>query len=374
MITIGVLGAGQLGRMLALAGIPLGMRFRFYDPVADPPAGAVGEHTRACWDDHTTLLAWADSVDVITYESETVPLTVVHSLMDRHLVRPGSEALRIGGDRLLEKEFLSGLGIPVAPFAGVSNLDELATAIERVGTPSILKTRGGGYDGRGQVSIADPASSGAAWDALGAVLATLERRVEFQRELAIVALRGLDGRVITYPLTETRHESGILVSAVAPAPRVPEALQRAAASIAARVLEALDHVGVLAIECFEVDGHLMVNEFAPRVHNSGHWTIEGAVTSQFENHVRAIAGLPLGATESLGHCGLVNLLGEIPALSQVLAFPWAHLHIYGKASRPGRKVGHVTVLASDLHMLSERMQHVINLTRSNADSIEGSLS
>lgn len=374
MITLGVLGAGQLGRMLALAGIPLGMRFRFYDPLADPPASAVGEHTRASWDDHAALLAWADSVDVITYESETVPLTVVRGLMDRRPVRPGSDALRIGGDRLLEKEFLSGLGIPVAPFASVENLDELASALKRLGTPSILKTRGGGYDGRGQVSIADPANSAAAWDALGAVPATLERRVEFQRELAIVAVRGLNRRIITYPLTETRHESGILVSAVAPAPRMSEALQHSAASIAAHVLEALDHIGVLAIECFEVDGHLVVNEFAPRVHNSGHWTIEGAVTSQFENHVRAIAGLPLGSTDCLGHCGLVNLLGEIPALSQVLALPWAHLHVYGKASRPGRKVGHVTVLANDPHMLSERMQHVINLTRSNADSIQGSLS
>jgi len=360
--------------MLALAGIPLGMRFRFYDPLADPPASAVGEHTRASWDDHAALLAWADSVDVITYESETVPLTVVRGLMDRRPVRPGSDALRIGGDRLLEKEFLSGLGIPVAPFASVENLDELASALKRLGTPSILKTRGGGYDGRGQVSIADPANSAAAWDALGAVPATLERRVEFQRELAIVAVRGLNRRIITYPLTETRHESGILVSAVAPAPRMSEALQHSAASIAAHVLEALDHIGVLAIECFEVDGHLVVNEFAPRVHNSGHWTIEGAVTSQFENHVRAIAGLPLGSTDCLGHCGLVNLLGEIPALSQVLALPWAHLHVYGKASRPGRKVGHVTVLANDPHMLSERMQHVINLTRSNADSIQGSLS
>ena len=373
MITIGVLGAGQLGRMLALAGIPLGMRFRFYDPVADPPAGAVGEHTRAGWDDHAALLAWADSVDVITYESETVPLTVVRRLMGSRPVRPGSEALRIGGDRLLEKEFLSELGIPLAPFAGVANRDELASALALLGTPSILKTRGGGYDGRGQVSIANLASAAAAWDALDAVPATLERRVEFQRELAIVAVRGLDGRVTTYPLTETRHECGILVSAVSPAPRVPEALQQTAASMAARVLEALDHIGVLAIECFEVDGHLVINEFAPRVHNSGHWTIEGAVTSQFENHLRAIAGLPLGSTESLGHCGLVNLLGEIPALSRVLALPWAHLHVYGKASRPGRKVGHVTVLANDPHMLSERMQHVMNLTRSNADSIQGSL-
>ena len=374
MITIGVLGAGQLGRMLALAGIPLGMRFRFYDPVADPAAGAVGEHTRASWDDHAALLAWADSVDAITYESETVPLNVVRSLMDRRPVRPGSEALRIGGDRLLEKEFLSELGIPVAPFASVMSRDELASALEHLGTPSILKTRGGGYDGRGQVSIADPAGAAAAWDALGAVPATLERRVEFQRELAIVAVRGLDRRIITYPLTETRHECGILVSAVAPALRVTEAMKKAADSIATRVLEALDHVGVLAIECFEVNGHLMVNEFAPRVHNSGHWTIEGAVTSQFENHVRAIAGLPLGSTESLGHCGLVNLLGEIPVVSEVLALPWTHLHVYGKASRPGRKVGHVTVLANDPHLLSERLQHVINLTRSNADSIQGSLS
>ena len=299
MITIGVLGAGQLGRMLALAGIPLGMRFCFYDPAADPPAGAVGEHTHADWNDHAALLAWADSVDVITYESETVPLAAVRSLMARRPVRPGSEALRIGGDRLLEKSFLSGLGIPVAPFSGVSSRDDLASALERVGTPSILKARRGGYDGRGQANIADPAGAAAAWDALHAVPATLERRIEFQRELALVCVRGLDGQVVTYPLTETRHERGILTSAVAPAPKVPEALQHAAASIGARVLEALDHIGVLALECFEVDGHLIVNEFAPRVHNSGHWTMEGAVTSQFENHVRAIAGLPLGDRKSV---------------------------------------------------------------------------
>ena len=370
MTIVGVLGAGQLGRMLALAGIPLGMRFRFLDPAPSPPAAALGEHLRADWSHPGALEALAEHSDVVTYESENIPIESVRRLASRANVRPSAESLRLTADRLAEKQFVAGLGIEVAPFSEVSDRAGLDTALRRLGVPALLKTRRGGYDGRGQARIDHLSQADAAWQALAGAPAILEQRVVFQRELAILAVRGLDGEKRVYPLVETHHEGGVLTRALAPSPDLSPSLQREAEAIASSLLEALGHVGILAIECFEINGRLVVNELAPRVHNSGHWTIEGAATSQFENHLRAITGLPLGSTEPRALCGLFNLLGEIPPLAGVLAQRETYLHVYGKTSRPGRKVGHVTVVASDRAMLDERMRHVSTLISPQVHPIE----
>ena len=326
-MTIGVLGAGQLGRMLALAGLPFGFRFRFLDPSPEPAAAAVGEHVRGEYRDPNAWARFADGLDVVTYEFEHVEPDALDWFQTRLPVRPGLRACQIASDRLEEKHFMLGLGARVAEFAEVNDLTTLRVAIERLGTPALLKTRREGYDGRGQVAIESLAGAEVAWNTIGRRPAVLERRVPFRRELAVIAVRALGGEIRIYPLVETRHSRGVLASALAPAPRVSEALRLEAEALAVRVLEALDYVGVLTIECFEHEGRLIVNELAPRVHNSGHWTIEGAVTSQFENHLRAITGLPLGSTEPRGHSGLVNLLGEIPRLDRVLSVSDAHVHV-----------------------------------------------
>jgi 5-(carboxyamino)imidazole ribonucleotide synthase len=366
VITVGVLGGGQLGRMLGLAGIPLGLRFRFLDPAANPPAAAVGEHIRAGFEDPRALAALRLGADVITYEFEGVPLAAVEALGPGVTVRPGPAALRVMQDRLEEKRFVRSLGIEVAPFAEVKDAATLESALREVGAPSRLKSRRGGYDGRGQARIDSPRDAAAAWREVGEIPAVLERHIPFRREIAIIAVRGTGGEQSLYPLVETRHRDGILAAALAPAPGVDEAIRRQARQISRRILEALDYVGVLAIECFELDGRLIVNELAPRVHNSGHWTIEGAATSQFENHLRAIAGLPLGSTRGRGMSGLVNLLGAVPERSDLLAVPGAHLHLYDKPAAPGRKLGHVTVRAAGREQLARRMLRVESLIETRA--------
>jgi 5-(carboxyamino)imidazole ribonucleotide synthase len=356
---VAVLGGGQLGRMLALAGIPLDVAFRFLDPVDHAPAAAVGDLVVGDLGDEAALAEVARGATVVTYEWEGVPADAARFLARDLPVRPGARSLEVAQDRLTEKETFSALGIATPAFAAVDDREGLDAAIEAVGgLPAIVKTRRGGYDGKGQARLLSPADVGPAWDELGGVPLILESWVPFDRELSVLAVRGIDGEVACWPLVENHHESGILRVSRAPAPGVDAGLQARGEELAARLLADLDHVGVLAVELFEVGGELLANEIAPRVHNSGHWTIEGAVTSQFENHVRAVLGWPLGSTAARGPSAMVNCIGVMPPRADVLAIPGAHLHDYGKAPRRGRKLGHVTVVADDDTELTARLDAV----------------
>jgi 5-(carboxyamino)imidazole ribonucleotide synthase len=358
MATVAVLGGGQLGRMLGLAGIPLGVDFRFLDPSAEAPAGAVGYLVTGALGDERALAEAADGADVVTYEWEGVPADGARFLATRHEVRPGARSLEVSQDRLREKEAFRALGIATADFAAVDSRDQLLGAAETIGLPAVLKTRRGGYDGRGQTLLQELADVDAAWEQLGAVPLLLERHVPFDRELSIVAVRDEHGTVGCWPLVENRHDGGILRRTTAPAPGADAHLHATADTIARGLMEELDHVGVLAVELFEVAGALLANEFAPRVHNSGHWTIEGAATSQFENHVRAVLGWPLGDTQEMGPTVMVNCIGQMPDRAAVFTIEGAHLHDYGKAPRAGRKVGHVTVTGGDADDVAARADRV----------------
>ena len=358
---VGVLGGGQLGRMLALAGIPLGFRFRFFDSTPGAPAGAAGQLVVAPWDDAAALERCAEGLDLVTYEFENVPLDAVDILAGRLPVHPSRRALGTAQDRIAEKECFARLGIPTAPYAPVEDVSQLAGALARTGLPSILKSRRMGYDGRGQAIIRDAAAAERAWEAVGKVPAVLEGFVAFERELSILSVRSRDGDIAHYPMVENQHRDGILHLSVAPAPDLPDELRRRAESYACSVLEELGYVGLLAIELFQRGDELIANEMAPRVHNSGHWTIEGAVTSQFENHLRAVAGLPLGSTEPLGHSAMLNLIGGAPHPASVLGIEGAHLHLYGKADRPRRKIGHVTVNAASPESARDRLARLVRL-------------
>ena len=343
--TLGILGGGQLGRMLALAAANLGVRTHVFDPAAGGPAAqvAAGE-TVADYGDASALDAFAAAVDVATYEFENVPVATVRRLAERVPVRPGADALATAQDRLVEKRFITASGIGTAPFEAVDDPADLARALDRLGVPAILKTRRFGYDGKGQARIDDPAGAEAAWRALGEAPAILEGLVSFEREISMIAARDRAGAVACWDPIENVHRDHILHSSTAPA-EIPPKLAARAGEIASGLLAGLDYVGVMGIELFLLaDGTLLANEIAPRVHNSGHWTIEGAETSQFEQHVRAALGLPLGPTTSLGVAVMTNLIGDdVNAWRGLLAEPGAHLHLYGKAEvRPGRKMGHVT--------------------------------
>ncbi len=351
---IGVLGGGQLGRMLALAGYPLGHEFVFLDPAPEALCG-LGSHVVAPPDDARALDELAARVDLVTYEFENVPVAAARALAARVPVYPSPAALEVSQDRLLEKALFTRLGIPTAPFAAVDSRAALEAGLEQVGLPAVLKTRRLGYDGKGQAVVRDRSDADPAWTALGGASCIVEGFVRFTRELSCLGGRGRDGALALYPLVENHHEGGMLRRSLAPAPGAPEALQVEAGALVRRLAEHLDYVGVLALELFEADGRLLANEMAPRVHNSGHWTIEGAETSQFENHVRAVTGAPLGATSPVGVSAMLNLIGGWPAPSAILAVPGAHLHLYGKAPRPGRKVGHVTVRCDDPADLGERV-------------------
>jgi 5-(carboxyamino)imidazole ribonucleotide synthase len=358
VVTVAVLGGGQLGRMLGLAGIPLGVDFRFLDPSPDAPARAVGHLVTGALDDEAALAETARGADVVTYEWEGVPAAAARFLAAHVPVRPGDASLEVSQDRLVEKERFRAVGIPTAEFASVESREELQLALERIGLPAVLKTRRGGYDGKGQAVIRDADDTDTGWSELGGVPLILEALVPFARELSIVAVRGLDGEVACWPVVENVHEHGILRVTRAPAPGLDDGLQARAEQLAHRLLDELGHVGVLAIELFDVNGELLANEFAPRVHNSGHWTIEGADTSQFEDHLRAILGWPLGSTAARGVSAMLNCIGTMPARTAVLALPGAHLHDYGKAPRAGRKLGHVTVIADDANELNTRVEAV----------------
>jgi 5-(carboxyamino)imidazole ribonucleotide synthase len=360
---IGLLGGGQLGRMLALAGYPLGLRFRALDHNPDAPVRGVAELMTAEFDDLKALELFADGLDLASFEFENVPVESLRFLNERVPVFPPPDALEWGQDRLLEKSFFQRLGIPTARFSAVRSKQDLERAAGEIGLPAVLKTRRLGYDGKGQFILQTAEDVPAAWSSIGSPALILESFVPFEREMSVLAVRGRKSDTAFYPLVENHHEGGILRLSLAPAPcRNPE-LQTLAEDYAARVLEALDYVGVLAIEFFLLDGQLYANEFAPRVHNSGHWTIEGAQTSQFENHLRAILGLPLGSTAAVGHSAMVNLIGTLPDPRAVLAMKDAHLHLYDKAPRPGRKLGHITIRQPDPESRELGVIQIHNLLR-----------
>jgi 5-(carboxyamino)imidazole ribonucleotide synthase len=352
---VGVLGGGQLGRMLALAGYPLGLFFRFFDPAPESPAETLAQRDVGRFDDYAALARFADAVDLITYEFENVPVAAARFLAERRPVYPPPAALEAAQDRLVEKKFFATHEIPTAAFAAVESRADLERELERIGLPAVLKTRRMGYDGKGQEVLRTRSDVEPAWQRLQRVPLLLEGFVAFERELSLLAVRSRRGALGFYPLVENTHRGGILCMSRAPAARATSQLQAAAEAHATRLLQALEYVGVLAIELFEVDGKLLANEMAPRVHNSGHWTIEGAETSQFENHLRAILDLPLGATATIGHSAMLNLIGVVPDRAAVLAVPGVHLHLYGKSVRPSRKLGHITVRADDVATLDQRL-------------------
>ncbi|MBL8764044.1 MAG: 5-(carboxyamino)imidazole ribonucleotide synthase [Phycisphaerae bacterium] len=376
-MNVGVLGSGQLGRMLGLAGLPLGVQSRFFDRAGGQmngsgqaealpaPAAAAGPCTLGSFEDEDALCRWAQGLDAVTYEFENVPVGAARVVATVAPVWPPPAALEVSQDRIAEKTLFNRLGIPTPVFAAVDNLADLEEGLARTGLPAVLKTRRGGYDGKGQVVLREPQQ--AAW-ALGAVAPQrrsgeaadliVEQMVPFQRELSILAARGADGACAFYPLVENEHGAGILRLSVAPARGLNAAVQGLAQEYARRVLQELAYVGVMALELFEMPSGLLANEMAPRVHNSGHWTIEGAATSQFENHVRTVVGWPLGAASmrpARGAGAMLNLIGSAPDTRALLALPDTHVHLYGKTPRPGRKLGHVTIVASDHGALESRL-------------------
>lgn len=331
MTLVACIGGGQLGRMLALAGIPLGLRFRFLDPSADAPAAEVGELVVGAYDDGAALARLADGADAVTYEFENVPVEAARSIG----ALPPPCALELGQDRLTEKELFTRLAIPTALYGSTAE----------TGLPALVKSRRLGYDGKGQrlVHADEPLHEHE----------LAEQLIAFERELSIVAVRGRDGDTRFWPLAENVHRDGVLRITRAPAPDAPAA---EAEELVTRLLEELDYVGVIALELFEAGGRLLANEFAPRVHNTGHWTIDGADTSQFENHLRAILGLPLGSTAARAPSTMVNLIGGLPDMEALLALPGAHVHLYGKDPRPGRKLGHVTLVGAPDAVVAEAVR------------------
>ncbi len=347
--TIGILGGGQLARMLAMAGARLGLKSHVFSPVPDVPAFDVcAAHTKAVFLDEDALAAFAESVDVVTYEFENVPARTAEVLEAHRPVRPNPKVLALTQDRLVEKDFIRGLGIATADFADVSDVDGLARAVARLGRPSIRKARRFGYDGKGQTQIREGVDLAQAFASLGGAPCILEGFVPFAKEVSVVAARGLDGEFRAWDVCENVHEHHILATTTAPA-AISESAARAAIDMARAIAEAANYVGVIAVEMFVVADaqgeRLVVNEIAPRVHNSGHWTLDGAVTSQFEQHMRAVAGMPLGSTRRHGRQVVMrNLIGaDADKWAEILGEDGACLHLYGKKeSRPGRKMGHVT--------------------------------
>lgn len=354
---IGCLGGGQLGRMLALAGLPLDIRTRVFDPDATACAAACAEHVRADWTDTEALDRFCAGIHACTFEFENVPTTTLEYVAARVPTYPGPKSLSTGQDRANEKAAFAQVGFDVPPYALVHTVSELQQAIHKVGVPGVLKARRGGYDGKGQAVIRDAAHAEAAFASIGSRPSVYEAFVPFAREVSIIACRGQDGQIVHYPLSENVHKNGILHVSIGHADASRDLIAQAQNRITA-LLHDLQHVGVLAIEMFEIHTSsgpkLVPNEMAPRVHNTGHWTIEGSTTSQFENHMRAVAGLPLGGTHMVagaGRAAMVNLIGSLPHAStlheEILRNASAHLHLYGKAPRPGRKIGHITLVGGD---------------------------
>ncbi|WP_230531383.1 5-(carboxyamino)imidazole ribonucleotide synthase [Microvirga roseola] len=346
--TLGILGGGQLGRMIAMAAAELGLKTHIYAPDENSPAFDVaGEVTVAPYEDEAALVRFAKAVDVVTYEFENVPSETAAILSAHTRLAPNAQALAVSQDRFLEKSFIAGLGIAIAPFAAFADETELAAALDRIGRPAVLKTRRFGYDGKGQVMIRPETDHVAAWNEVGRASSIIEGFVPFEREVSVVAARSASGAFAAYDLCANEHRHHILDTTRVPA-GVSAGTEEQAMRIARSIADALDYVGVLAVEMFLVteggNERLVVNEIAPRVHNSGHWTLGGAVTSQFEQHVRAVCGWPLGKASRLGLVEMTNLIGhDADEWERILAEPGAHLHLYGKTeARPGRKMGHVT--------------------------------
>jgi 5-(carboxyamino)imidazole ribonucleotide synthase len=359
---IGVLGGGQLGQMMALAGYPLGLRLRFLDRAADAPAGQVAECITAPFEDEVALSRFAAGLDAVTYEFENVPASAASFLADRvPSFAPPPGALALAQDRFTQKQLFQRLGIPTATFAPIATGAEIEPALALTGLPAVLKTRRWGYDGKGQIVLRSPEEIEKSWQELSGLPLIAESFVQFERELSLVAARSVTGETAFYPLTENHHRKGILRLSSAPASRILGGEQESAEQYARRVFAELDYAGVLTIEFFWCRGSLLANEMATRVHNSGHWTIEGAETSQFENHLRAVAGLPLGSTASRGRSVMVNFIGVVPDTAALLAIPGIHIHLYGKSPRPGRKLGHATLCSPSLEQLSAPLHRLQSL-------------
>jgi 5-(carboxyamino)imidazole ribonucleotide synthase len=341
-MTIGIVGAGQLGRMLALSGLPLGESFLFLDPSAGAPGGQVAPQIVGAFTDTERLVELASRSDVLTFDWENVSVEALRALPRGTRICPPIPALAASQDRVSEKQLFERLKIPTTRWRAVDSEAQLQRAVEAIGMPGVLKTRRLGYDGKGQAVVRKPADVERAWREIGAAPAIYEEWIPFDFEVSIIGVRGRDGDIAIYPLNGNVHRDGIL--RLTRAPFGNASLHRRASTCLKRVLEHFRYVGVLTIEFFVRKGTLVANEMAPRVHNSGHWTIEGAVTSQFENHVRAVLGLPLGNTAVYGHAAMINLIGELPKASRVLAEPGVHFHHYGKSPRPGRKLGHCTLV------------------------------
>ncbi len=355
-MNIGILGGGQLGRMLALAAYRLGFEVHFLDPSSDAPAGKVAPQVVGAYDDPGALRDFGTGLDVVTYEFENIPPSTLHTLSHRLRVLPTVEALEVAQDRAKQRAVFERLGLPSPSSALVDTRWDLERASELIGLPAVLKTRHAGYDGKGQIVLQRSQDLEPAWRVLGGQHLILEQFVRFERELSVIAVRGVAGHTCFYPLIENEHREGILRTSCAPI--VAPGLQEQAEQYARRLLDELRYTGVLTLELFQVGDRLLINEMATRVHNSGHWTIDGAVTSQFENHLRAITGLPLGSTEPTGWSGMINLLDDVPPLATLLAIDAARVHLYGKDPRPGRKLGHVVVTASSPE-LRDRYVHLV---------------
>ncbi len=359
-MTVGVLGGGQLARMLALAGRPLGRRFLFLEPASNPPVASLGEVVRGSYDDPVCLNRIAAAADVVTFEFEAVPAKAVRRLAAEVPVHPSPAALAAAQDRRAEKRLFQELGIPTARSCPVDGVGDLAAALAATGLPAVVKTRRFGYDGKGQAVVRSPEEAAAAVKALGPRLIA-ESFVDFERELSVLGAAGLDGSRVFYPLTENHHRDGLLRASYAPAPDVSAGLQAEAEVLAGKIMDRLGYVGVLAVELFQSGGRLLANEMAPRVHNSGHWTIDAAGASQFENHVRAVTGLALAPPAARGPTAMLNVIGEMPDLPVLAAVPGAHVHLYDKTPRPGRKLGHVNVTGPDAEAVMETAASVWRL-------------
>jgi 5-(carboxyamino)imidazole ribonucleotide synthase len=358
---VGIIGAGQLGRMLALAGYPLGLRFTFLDQSPDAPGAQVGRIVCGAFDDPAKLRELADAVEIVTFDFENVPMSAVEPIAATKPFLPPVAALGVSQDRLAEKTLFRELGIPTAPHRAVDSLEDLKRAVADIGVPGILKTRRLGYDGKGQYRLKSAADVSHAWKELGSTPLIYEGFVKFTREVSLIGARSTRGETRFYPLSMNVHGDGILRYSVAPF--ASPALQRLAEKYMRKVFKRFDYAGVLTIEFFVRGRELIANEMAPRVHNSGHWTIEGAATSQFENHVRAILGLALGDTRALGHSGMVNFIGTMPAVADVLRLKGAHFHDYGKEPRPNRKLGHCTVNADSARARDRLLARVRKLAQ-----------
>lgn len=363
---IGIVGGGQLGRMLALAGAPLGLECRVLEPADNPPAAIAAKCLQAPFEDARKAIAWASGVDLVTYEFENIPADTLEAIAGAVPVRPSPESLRVSCDRVLEKQLFGDLGIPTTRWRAVATREELIQASKTLGLPMVLKTRRFGYDGKGQAVVRTENDLEKAWAILESAASTVgllaEELVPFTSEVSQVSVRGHGGEVRHYPLTRNVHREGILrFSAPLGADTTSQNLWQEAQKAASLILERLNHVGVLTVEFFENQGRLIANEIAPRVHNSGHWTQDGAETCQFENHLRAVLGWPLGGTGCLGFSCMVNLVGFIPPVSDILAVEGAHLHLYGKEVRSGRKVGHINLRTDSPGYFREGIQRLASL-------------